>query len=969
MKRSHIWVVIGLLGLAMVLALAVREVPAGQLDAAEYAPVVVRAYYQDEAMVRRLATWTEPWIVNQAEGYALLGVTPADYDRLIAEGFRLEIDTAKTAELSRPRQPLPDQGSGIPGYACYRTVEETYASAQQLATDYPTLATWTDIGDSWEKTQNQFDGYDMMALRLTNQAIGGTKPVLYVQGGIHAREYTTAETATRFAEYLLENYGVDADATWLLDYHEIHLVLQVNPDGRKQAETGILWRKNTDNNDGCVAFPNYGVDLNRNYQFQWGCCNGSSPLACEEIYRGPSAASEPETQATQDYGFAIFPDQRPADLTTPAPITSTGIFIDLHSYAQEILWSWGFTTDPAPNATGLQTLARKWGYLNGYAPTQSLYPTDGTTKDFFYGEFGVPGYTIEMGTDFFESCSNFENEVYPDNLPVLLYAAKAAAAPYTIPSGPDTLNVTLSGDHIVPGVPLTLTAQLNDTRYNNSQGTEPTQPIAAAEYYIDIPPWQNGAVAQAMTAADGNFNSTIENARAVVNTTGLNNGRHILYLRGRDTANNWGAISAIFLNVFDPAVAPVIQGYVREEGTNIPLAATVSAGQTYQTTTNPTTGFYSMQVLSGTYSLAAIASGHSQQVIPNVTAADHQTVEQDFSLTPLCAVFSDGAEAGNIGWTAQSPWGITSEAAHDGTYSWTDSPGGNYTANRNVSLTSPLLNLSSYQSAGLNFWHICDTADANDVCHVEISDNGGVNWTEVASFSGPHSQWEEVVVAVPALNGQSDARIRFRFTSNATVAGDGWHIDDIRLVGDSLQCGSPIAPNAAFSSTSPDALGTATSFSNSSTGTDLTYQWDFGDGSPTNPAANPQHTYTAVGVYTVTLTASNSLGDDTATGQVTIAVVPQAAFTSTTPDELGQPTSFTNTSAGTNLTYQWDFGDGSPTSTAANPQHSYAAVGNYLVTLTVTNILGSDSYTAGVQIFPAGTSYRIYLPVVVNLPD
>ena len=47
---------------------------------------------------------------------------------------------------------------------------------------------------------------------------------------------TTAEMATRFAEYLVNNYGVDADATWLLDHHEIHLMLHTNPDGRKEAE-------------------------------------------------------------------------------------------------------------------------------------------------------------------------------------------------------------------------------------------------------------------------------------------------------------------------------------------------------------------------------------------------------------------------------------------------------------------------------------------------------------------------------------------------------------------------------------------------------------------------------------------------------------------------------------------------------------------------------------------------------------
>ena len=100
---------------------------------------------------------------------------------------------------------------------------------------------------------------------MTNSAIAGPKPKLFVTGAIHAREYATAELATRFAEYLVNNYGVDADATWILDYHEVHVMLQTNPDGRKKAETGLSWRKNTNQNY-CGATSNYrGADLNRNF--------------------------------------------------------------------------------------------------------------------------------------------------------------------------------------------------------------------------------------------------------------------------------------------------------------------------------------------------------------------------------------------------------------------------------------------------------------------------------------------------------------------------------------------------------------------------------------------------------------------------------------------------------------------------------------------------------------------------------
>ena len=155
-------------------------------------------------------------------------------------------------------------------------------------TDFPNLASWIDVGDSWEKTTTGGSaGYDMQVLRLTNADVPGTppagftgKPRLFVTSAIHAREYTTAELMTRFAEYLVTNHGVDADATWLLDEHEIHLMLQTNPDGRKQAETGLSWRKNTNENYCCPTSTSRGADLNRNFEFQWGCCGGSSGDRC-----------------------------------------------------------------------------------------------------------------------------------------------------------------------------------------------------------------------------------------------------------------------------------------------------------------------------------------------------------------------------------------------------------------------------------------------------------------------------------------------------------------------------------------------------------------------------------------------------------------------------------------------------------------------------------------------------------------
>jgi hypothetical protein len=526
--------------------------------------VIVRVYYPDLDTGNRVFISFEPWIweTNYEEGYHLMKVSQREIDLLTDAGLQVVV-----AE----QQALPAIKS-IPNYPCYETVEETFAFAEGLAASYPNLATWTDVGDSWEKSAG-LGGYDMRVLRLTNSAIPGPKPRFFATSAIHAREYTTAPLLVRFAQYLMDNYGTDADATWILDYHEVHLMFHTNPDGRKKAEAGAWWRKNTNQNYCGATSSNRGADLNRNFTYRWGCCGGSSGNQCNETYRGPSPASEPETQAVQNYLRSLFPDQRGPNDNDPAPDDATGIYIDFHSYSNLVLWPWGYTSTPAPNGTQLQTLGRKFAYWNGYWPQQAigLYVTDGTTVDFGYGDLGVASYTFEVGTAFFQSCSYFENTIVPANLPALIYAAKVVRTPYMTPAGPDAYNLSLSDDTVPAGSTAILSGTVDDTRYDNQKGTEPTQNIVAAEYYVDMPPWGVGSTAMAMAASDGHFDSRQENVEATIDTSGLSGGRHIIFVRGQDENGNWGAFSAIFLRVTSTHYS--IAGYVTgPEGGANPLS-------------------------------------------------------------------------------------------------------------------------------------------------------------------------------------------------------------------------------------------------------------------------------------------------------------------------------------------------------------------------------------------------------------
>ncbi len=525
------------------------------LSRAQNALIVVRAYYDRPQRVAELARWKEPWEVNREEGYVVVGVDPAEIPRLEQLGFRVEIDQDLTRRVNQRAERLPGQTRGMAGYPCYRTLEEIYATAQGLAAAHPELAAWVDIGDTWDKiTLGDPAGFDMMALRLTNTAIPGPKPALFAMATIHAREYIPGELLTRFAEYLVNGYGSDAEATWLLDYHEIHLVLQANPDGRKIAQGP--WpdrRKNTDQNYCSWNWTQSGADLNRNFPFQWNCCGGSSPNECEDTYHGASAASEPETQAIRDYLLAHFADQREAALGAPAPETASGVFLDVHSYGEWVLWPWGFTDDLPPNAGALQTLGRKMAYFNSYFPKQGidLYPTDGSTDDYAYGELGLAAYTLELGIWFDEECSVFEQTILPANLPVLLYAARVAAAPYRQPAGPDAYNLSAQSSGTLAAQKLRITATVDDTRYSARNGTQATQNIAAAQVFLDTPPWITTTVpiSRSMTAVDGVFDQKIESVTAAFDAPELSSGRHTLFVRGQDAAGNWGPVSALFVDV------------------------------------------------------------------------------------------------------------------------------------------------------------------------------------------------------------------------------------------------------------------------------------------------------------------------------------------------------------------------------------------------------------------------------------
>lgn len=315
------------------------------------------------------------------------------------------------------------------GDSIYHNYAEMNAEIDALVAKYPNLAHKFTIGKSLQ-------GRDIVGIRIGAHATDGltnsSLPGIVIMGGHHAREHLSMEIPLLLAKHLLENR--DGTVLRLLDTRDIFLIPQVNPDGAEfDISTGSyqMWRKNRNLNNGnrCA-----GVDLNRNYGFKWGQ-GGSSTNPCNDTYMGPSAFSEPETQAVK-----AFVEGHP----------NLKVLLTLHTYSELILYPWGVSYDGVENIadrTTFQKMAQSMAVWNGYTPEQSseLYITSGDTVDWAYGTLGMFAFTFELspsgggfgGGGFYPGAAEIQR-TFQANLRPALYLMDLADNPHRAASAPES---------------------------------------------------------------------------------------------------------------------------------------------------------------------------------------------------------------------------------------------------------------------------------------------------------------------------------------------------------------------------------------------------------------------------------------------------------------------------------------------------------------------------------------------------
>lgn len=255
----------------------------------------------------------------------------------------------------------------------YQTYSQLLATLDQMAAMYPDLITVKQPVDDIRTHEDR----PIYWLRVSdNPNVQEDEPEILYNALHHAREANSLSQMVFYLWYLLENYETNDEVKYLVDNTQMYFMPCVNPDGYVYNETirpngGGLWRKNRRvNDDGSI-----GVDLNRNYGFNWGFDNsGSSPNPSSETYRGTAGFSEPETQATSALANAH----------------NFRIALNYHTYGNLLIYPWGYNdqiTPDHPTFSALtEVMTRENNFFAGTGEETVGYQVNGDSDDWMYGE-------------------------------------------------------------------------------------------------------------------------------------------------------------------------------------------------------------------------------------------------------------------------------------------------------------------------------------------------------------------------------------------------------------------------------------------------------------------------------------------------------------------------------------------------------------------------------------------------------
>ncbi|MFZ5518839.1 MAG: M14 family zinc carboxypeptidase [Candidatus Zhuqueibacterota bacterium] len=695
----------------------------------------------------------------------------------------------------------------------FHTYEQTLEAMQTVADNYPDIAQLNNIGSSWETEQGIAERY-IWALKISDSvATEEAEPEVLIVGCHHAREIITPEIVLALMNVLVENYGSDPFITHLIDHRQIWLVPIVNPDGYTYVLTEDLWwRKNRRNNgDG-----SYGVDLNRNYSYQWGLFDNwyVSSNTSDDVYRGPAPFSEPELlaikQLMESHHFLVA--------------------LSFHSYAQEVLYPWGYQTSYTPDHSVFSALADSIAHYNGYGKGTSWealgssYLTNGSSEDWFYGDTSSKNkcfqLTLEVGTSFHPTPEEVPGQI-SENIGPCLYAAYAVGEEPLIYHSP-LPDCEHDGPYsvvarITPPVILTSPVDLDETEftvYFNGTGQAPFDSVHMTatgnpdEYSAEIPGiptsdiiyyfisasdelHRTGAAPRGAPMACYSFNTGLDTQAPVITHTPL----HHFSVYTEEFAVNAQADDNI-------GIASVWLVYRKNDDAPDSLAMNPTGlANEYQArikNDNPLVGdYYDYRIIA-----TDISANRNQTYLPAV--GYHRfyllnSLQYDFELEASFTMNSGD-------WQ----WGIPTSGpnqAHSGSNVWATNLSGNYNDATESILDTPEFDLTGLDSTRITFWHWYENEYSSKVYwdggNIKISVNGsGFQIIEPEDgydgivdtyntiiggepcFGGPVTTgnfWHQETIDLSLYKDQR-VKLRFHFGSDQYTTTNGWYIDDVEIL-------------------------------------------------------------------------------------------------------------------------------------------------------------------------------------------
>ena len=296
---------------------------------------------------------------------------------------------ARVVELSRPFREIQEElAPGLAPDDRYKTYGEVVSALNAIEAAHPSIARVVDM-TSELGTSPTWEGRHIVAMKISdNVDVDEDEPTVLFDSLHHARELNTIEVALDIVDKLTGFYDQNQRVKDWVDSLEIWVVPVVNPDGLEFVWSDEqFWRKNRRDNGGGI----FGVDLNRNYPFQWGECGNNSGDPDSDVYRGPAPLSEPEVQTI----LALADSIRPV------------IYNSYHSSGQEVLPP--YVCADLAEAPLIDTVREVYRERMDYE--WRVASSSGESFEWFYNQVSSIGFLTEIGTQFQPPFEETEAEV------------------------------------------------------------------------------------------------------------------------------------------------------------------------------------------------------------------------------------------------------------------------------------------------------------------------------------------------------------------------------------------------------------------------------------------------------------------------------------------------------------------------------------------------------------------------------